>query len=91
MSRIREKESLESGKMHIWALKTQKVPGPLRALTPAATFSLGSWDPLDQILDPHLRIYDATEILENISGGFRGALAAPFRFLLDLPSANAGR
>ena len=29
MSKIREEESLECGRMHIWALKTQKLPGPL--------------------------------------------------------------
>ena len=35
MSKIREKESLECGRMHIWALKTQKLPEPLsRPWTP---------------------------------------------------------
>ena len=28
MSKMREKESLECVRMHIWALKTQKLPGP---------------------------------------------------------------
>ena len=43
MSKIREKESLECGRMHIWALKTQKLPGPLSGpWTPAANCSLRS-------------------------------------------------
>ena len=41
MSYIREKESLECVRMHIWASKTQKLPGPLsRPWTPAAECSL---------------------------------------------------
>ena len=45
MSKIREKESLECGRMHIWALKTQKLPGPLSGpWTPAANCSLCSHD-----------------------------------------------
>ena len=45
MSKIREKESLECGRMHIWALKTQKLPGPLSGpWTPAANCSLRSHD-----------------------------------------------
>ena len=45
MSKIREKESLECGRMHIWALKTQKLPGPLSGpWTPAAICSLRSRD-----------------------------------------------
>ena len=28
--KMRDKESLECGRMHIWPLKTQKLPGPLR-------------------------------------------------------------
>ena len=66
MSKIRGKKSLECGRMHIWALKTQKLPGPLsRAWTPAANCSLrcvGNFrpqhlgPPLDQILDPHLKL-----------------------------------
>ena len=40
---MREKESLECVRMHIWALKTQKLPGPLsRPWTPAADCSLRS-------------------------------------------------
>ena len=64
MSKIREQESLECGRMHIWALKTQKLPGPTTDcslcscelwFTMSVTFSLRSWPPpLDQILDPHL-------------------------------------
>ena len=64
MSKIREKESLECGRMHIWALKTQKLPGPLSGpWTPTTNCSLryiGNFQPqhlgppLDQILDPHL-------------------------------------
>ena len=69
MSKIREKESLECGKMHILALKTQKLPGPLsRPWTLVANCLLRSHDsaslcwqlwpknlgPPDQILDPHL-------------------------------------
>ena len=64
MSKMREKESLECVRMHIWALKTQKLPGPLSGpWTPAAYCSLryvGNFrplklgPPLDQILDPHL-------------------------------------
>ena len=70
MSKIREKESLEYVRMHIWASKTQKLPGPLSGpWTPAAECSLHSRDsaslrrqlsaseagpPLDPILDPHL-------------------------------------
>ena len=63
MSKIREKESLECGRMHIWALKTQKwalAPGHnwLTSLTWHRYISnyrpqnLGP--PLNQILDPHL-------------------------------------
>ena len=71
MSKMREKESLECVRMYIWALKTQKLPGPLSGpWTPAADCSLHSRDsaslrqqlsaseagaPLDQILDPHLQ------------------------------------
>ena len=45
MSKIREKESLECGRMHIWALKTQKLPGSLSGpWTPAANCSLCSRD-----------------------------------------------
>ena len=45
MSKIREKESLECRRMHIWALKTQKLPGPLSGpWTPAANCSLRSND-----------------------------------------------
>ena len=45
MSKIREKESLECGRMHIWALKTQKLPGPFSGpWTPAANCSLRSRD-----------------------------------------------
>ena len=45
MSKIREKESLECGRMHIWALKTQKLPGPLSGpWTPATNCSLRSCD-----------------------------------------------
>ena len=70
MSKMREKESLECVRMHIWALKNQKLLGPLSGpWTPAAYCSLRSHDsaslrrqlsaaeagaPLDQILDPHL-------------------------------------
>ena len=70
MSKIREKESLECGRMHIWALKAQRLPGPLsRPWTPAADSSLHScnstplhWQlsaleagtPFDQILDLRL-------------------------------------
>ena len=72
MSKMREKESLECVRMHIWALKTQKLPGPLSGpWTPATDCSLHSRDsallrqqfsaseagpPLDQILDPHLGV-----------------------------------
>ena len=42
---MREKESLECVRMHIWALKTQKLPGPLSGpWTPAANCSLRSRD-----------------------------------------------
>ena len=45
MSKIREKESLECGRMHIGALKTQKLPGPFSVpWTPAANCSLCSHD-----------------------------------------------
>ena len=45
MSKIREKESLECVRMHIWASKTQKLPGPLSGpWTPAAECSLHSRD-----------------------------------------------
>ena len=45
MSKIREKESLECVRMHIWASKTQKLPGPLSGpWTPAAECSLCSCD-----------------------------------------------
>ena len=63
MSKIREKESLECGRMHIWALKAQKLPGPQIARFAHTTLlhyignfqpqNLGS--PLYQILDPHLQ------------------------------------
>ena len=40
MSKIREKEPLECGRMHIWALKTQKLPEPLSGpWTPATDCS----------------------------------------------------
>ena len=71
MSTIREKEPLECGRMHIWALKTQKLPGPLSGpWTQAADSLLHLHDSallhwqfwaseagpsLDQILDPHLK------------------------------------
>ena len=70
LSEMREKEPLECRRMHIWALKTQKLPGPLSGpWIPAAKGSLRSHDsallhrqlsaseagaPLDKILDPHL-------------------------------------
>ena len=42
---MREKESLDCVRMHIWALKTQKLPGPLSGpWTPAADCSLRSRD-----------------------------------------------
>ena len=45
MSKMREKEILECVRMHIWALKTQKLPGPLSGpWTPAADCSLRSRD-----------------------------------------------
>ena len=45
MSKIREKESLECVRMHIWASKTQKLPGPLSGpWTLAAECSLHSCD-----------------------------------------------
>ena len=45
MSEIREKESLECVRMHIWSSKTQKLPGPLsRPWTPATECSLRSCD-----------------------------------------------
>ena len=45
MSKIREKESLECVRMHIWASKTQKLPGPLSGpWTLAAEFLLCSRD-----------------------------------------------
>ena len=45
MSKIREKESLECVRMHIWVSKTQKLPGPLSGpWTPAAECSLRSLD-----------------------------------------------
>ena len=45
MSKIWEKESLECVKMHIWAAKTQKLPGPLSGpWTPAAKCLLHSHD-----------------------------------------------
>ena len=73
MSKMREKESLECVRMHIWALKTQKLLGPVnRPWSPATDCSLRSRDsaslhrqlsaseagppPLDQILDPHLKV-----------------------------------
>ena len=75
MSKMREKESLECVRLHIWALKTQKLPGPSSGpWTPAADCSLRSPDsallrrqlsaseagpPLDQILDPHLSPRDS--------------------------------
>ena len=72
MSKIREKESLECRRMHIRALKAQKLPGPLSGpWTPTTNCWLRSHDsaslhwqlsasepgaPPDQILDPHLRL-----------------------------------
>ena len=45
LSKMWEKESLECGRMHIWALKTQKLLGPLSGpWTPAANGSLHSYD-----------------------------------------------
>ena len=65
MSKIREKESLECVKMHIWASKTQKLPGPLSgpwtpgrrmlaSLRRQLSASEAGAPPLDQILEPHL-------------------------------------
>ena len=64
MSKMREKESLERVRMYIWALKTQKLPGPRPQI---ARFTHGTplryvgnfrpqklAPPPDQILDPHL-------------------------------------
>ena len=64
MSKIREKEFLECGRMLIWALKIQKLPGPqlpiarFTCMTPLH-FIGNLWPqhlgpPLDQILNPHL-------------------------------------
>ena len=64
---MRGKEPLECRRMHIWALKMQKLPGPLSApWTPSTKGSLcyvGNFrprklgPPLDKILDPHLNIW----------------------------------
>ena len=75
LSKMREKEPLECRRRHIWALKTQKLPGPLSGpWTPAAKGSLCSHDsaslrrqllaseagaPPDKILDPHLICQDS--------------------------------
>ena len=64
MSKFWEKESLECGRMDIWALKTQKLPGPLSGIP--ATFSLRSWARPDQILDLHLLSdFNSTSIYRN--------------------------
>ena len=45
LSKMREKEPLECRRMHIWTLKTQKLPGPLSGpWIPAAKDSLRSRD-----------------------------------------------
>ena len=70
LSKMREKEPLECRRIHIWALKTQKLPEPLSGpWTPAAKGLLHLHDsaslrrqlsvseagaPLDKILDPRL-------------------------------------
>ena len=50
MSKIREKECLECVRMHIWASKTQKLPGPLS----------GPWTPCRRMLASLARLHFAT-------------------------------
>ena len=91
MSKIREKESLECGRMHIWTLKTQKFPGPLSGpWTPAANCLLHSCDsaslcrqlsvskpalPLDQILDLFGFMKNSTVLCQLVLGCFFSKLA----------------
>ena len=68
MSKIREKESLECGRMHISALKTQKLPGPLSGpWTPAANCSL--------------RLRDSTSLCQQLSAS--APEAPPLDQILD--------
>ena len=60
MSKIREKESLECVRMHIWASKTQKLPGPLS----------GPWTPAAECL---LRSCDSASLCRQLSASEAGA------------------
>ena len=60
MSKIREKESLECGRMHIWALKIQKLPGPLS----------GPWTP---VANCSLRSHDSASLRRQLSASAPGA------------------
>ena len=60
MSKMREKESLECVTMHIWALKTQKLPGPLS----------GPWTPAADCL---LRSRDSASLRRQLSASEAGA------------------
>ena len=65
MSKIREKEPLECGRMYIWALKIQKLPGPT-SLHQQLSVSEAGPPPLDQNLDPHLRFDCICDFLKKI-------------------------
>ena len=60
MSKIREKESLECVRMHIWASKTQKLPGPLS----------GPWTLAEEC---SLRSRDSTSLCRQLSASEAGA------------------
>ena len=60
MSKIREKESLECVRMHIWASKTQKLPGPLS----------GPWNPAAEC---SLRLHDSSSLCRQLSASEAGA------------------
>ena len=60
MSKIREKESLECVRMHIWASKTQKRPGPLS----------GPWTPAAECL---LHSHDSASLHRQLSASEAGA------------------
>ena len=68
MSKIREKESLECGRMHIWALKTQKLPGPLS----------GPWTP------PQIAHFAHATLLHYVSNFRPQDLGSPLDQILDL-------
>ena len=71
LSKMREKEPLECRRMHIWALKTQKLPWPLSgSWTPAAKGSLCS--------------HDSASLCRQLSASEAGPIIFPYFFFASL-------